>query len=58
MRRLLETHPPGELAELVASNDESPSLAVDVAETRLRRNDAVEAAWFYRDADETAFTSW
>ena len=58
MRRRFEADAAGELAELVAADDEPSGLAIDVTEPGLGRDNAVEPAWLYRAADETAFTSW
>jgi hypothetical protein len=58
VRRFLETDTAGQLAKLVAADDESARLPIDVTEPSLRGNDAVEAARLYRRADETSFTSW
>lgn len=52
-----ETDPARELLQLIATDDELPRLAVDVAEPRLPGDDAVEAARLYRCADVSSFTS-
>ena len=57
--RLLECDLAGERLELVAADDELARESVDVTQTGLGGDDAVEAAGcgLYRCVDETAFTS-
>ena len=54
---LLEAHAARQLAQLVAANDELTRLAIDVAQTGLAGDDAVQTARFYRLVDESSFTS-
>src|SRR6266699_1107277 len=58
MRSCFEADAPGQLLELIATNDELARQTSDVAEPGLRRYDPVQPARLYRGADETAFTSW
>jgi len=44
----LEADVTRELAELIATDDELPRLAIDVAQARLGCNDAVEPTGLYR----------
>ncbi len=58
VRGCFEADAPGQLLELIATNDELARQTIDVAEPGLRRDDPVQTARLYRGADETAFTSW
>jgi hypothetical protein len=58
MGGFLDADAAGELAEVIASDDESSRLAVDMAQARLGSDDSIESTRLYRAADETAFTSW
>jgi hypothetical protein len=53
----LETHATGELAQLIAADDELAGLAIDMAQPGLGGDDTIEATRFYRAVDVTAFTS-
>ena len=57
VRCFLERDTARQLLELVASDDQLTRLTIDVTETRLSGDDAVETAFLHRCADETAFTS-
>src|SRR5207247_6362245 len=48
IRRFLEAHAARQLFELVAAEDQAAGLAIDVAQSRLRGDDAIEAAWSRR----------
>jgi hypothetical protein len=57
VRRSLEADAAGELAELVAADDELSRLSVYMAEAGLRGDNAIESTRLYRAVDETAFTN-
>jgi hypothetical protein len=58
MRGCFEADAACQLAQLITTDDEFPSLSVDMTEAGLRRDDSIESARFYRAVDETAFTNW
>ena len=58
MRSLLEAHATRQLVQLITTDDELTRQPVDVTQTRLSSNDAIQAAGFYRAVDESSFASW
>ena len=58
MRSLLEAHATRQLVQLITADDELTRQPVDVTQTRLSSNDAIQAAGFYRAVDESSFASW